>query len=286
MARLVKIGLVQMKMGQDAEKNLEAACGFVKKAAQKGAKIVCLPELFNAPYFAQYDGEKAKAQELAEEIPGKTTQALSQCARENRVVLIGGSIYEKAGNRYYNTSPVFAEDGRLIGTYRKTHIPHDPAYFEKSYFEPGDSGFKAFDAGICKLSVLICYDQWFPEAARAAALLGAEIIFYPTAIGRIRNVKQEEGNWQRAWENVMRGHAIANCVPVAAANRVGKEGDIEFWGGSFACDAFGKIVAAAGKKEEVLVCEIDLDHGKSIAEGWGFFKNRRPQAYGIITKQK
>ena len=247
----VKIGLIQMSMGSDRKENLSRALSLVSKAASAGAKIICLPELFNAPYFAQHEKKGGEAGEWAEEIPGETTAALSGCAKKNNVVLVGGSIYEKAGgskNRgaaglttgkahLYNTSAVFSQEGKLLGIYRKTHIPHDPMYFEQDYFEKGDTGFKVFGTPFCKIAVLICYDQWFPEAARSAALAGAQIIFYPTAIGTVKGVEQAEGNWQEAWENVMRGHAIANCIPVAAANRAGTEGEMDFWGGSFVCNA-------------------------------------------------
>jgi agmatine deiminase len=282
----VKIGLVQMGMSANCEDNLARAESFIRSAAKKGAQIVCLPELFNAPYFAQHKKESDSAEKLAEDIPGKTTRRLSECARKNNVVLVGGSIYEKSGPHLYNTSVIFAQDGKMMGIYRKTHIPHDPMYFEQDYFEKGDSGYKVFDTPFCKIAVLICYDQWFPEAARCAALAGAQLIFYPTAIGTIKDVEQAEGNWQEAWENAMRGHAIANCVPVAAANRVGSEGKMDFWGGSFVCNAFGKTLKRGGRKEQVVIAEIDLQHGKNIAEGWRFFYNRRPETYGSVTEPK
>ena len=284
--KIVKIGLVQMGMSDSRGENLARVITLVSKAAKQGAQIVCLPELFNAPYFAQSRKEGGEAEKWAEGIPGKTTATLSECARKNSVVLVGGSIYEKSGSHLYNTSAVFAQDGKMTGIYRKTHIPQDPMYFEQDYFEKGDTGFKVFDTPFCKIAVLICYDQWFPEAARCAALAGAHVIFYPTAIGTAKGVEQAEGNWQKAWENVMRGHAIANCIPVAAANRVGAEGEMDFWGGSFVCDAFGKTLKRAGKKEQVIIAEIDLQHGKDVAEGWRFFYNRRPEMYGAITKPK
>ena len=283
---IVKIGLVQMGMSDDCEGNLARAESLVSAAAKKGAQIVCLPELFNAPYFAQYKKEGASAEKWAEEIPGKTTRRLSGCAKKNSIVLVGGSIYEKSGSHLYNTSVIFAPDGKMMGIYRKTHIPHDPMYFEQDYFEKGDSGYKVFDTPFCRIAVLICYDQWFPEAARSAALAGAQIIFYPTAIGTVKGVEQTEGDWQEAWENVMRGHAIANCIPVAAANRVGVEGEMGFFGGSFVCNAFGKTLKRGGKKEQVIIAEIDLQHGKDVAEGWRFFYNRRPETYGAIAKPK
>ena len=284
--KTVNIGLVQMRMSDDCEGNLARAESLAGSAARKGAQIVCLPELFNAPYFAQYKKKGSSAEKWAEEIPGKTTRRLSECARKNNIVLVGGSIYEKSGSHLYNTSVIFAQDGKMMGIYRKTHIPHDPMYFEQDYFEKGDSGYKVFDTPFCRIAVLICYDQWFPEAARSAALAGAQIIFYPTAIGTMKGVEQAEGNWQEAWENVMRGHAIANCIPVAAANRVGSEGGMDFFGGSFVCNAFGKTLKRGGKKEQVIIAEIDLQHGKDVAEGWRFFYNRRPETYGPIVKPK
>jgi agmatine deiminase len=180
---------------------------------------------------------------------------------------------------------VFRKDGTLLGHYRKTHIPHDEGFFEQNYFTPGDSGFVVFDTGIAKIGVLICYDQWFPEAARAMALAGAEVIFYPTAIGAVEGLPQSEGDWQTSWEAVQRGHAIANNVAVAAINRVGTEGRSMFWGGSFLYDAFGKLIAHGGNGEEIVVGTVDLELNSIVREGWGFFRNRRPEAYGALTSR-
>jgi predicted amidohydrolase len=284
--RKLTLGLVQMSMSADADHNLNHALDLIEVASEKGAEIVCLPELFTTRYFAQYEGEEQEERGLAgtDTVPGKATKALAASARRNRITIIGGSIFESDDDRTFNTSAVFSDKGRLLGKYRKTHIPQDQYYFEKEYFEPGDTGFEVFDIGKAKVAPLICYDQWYPEAARCCSLLGADVIFYPTAIGTVKGIQQTEGNWHRAWENVMRGHAIANSLVVAAANRVGSEDRMRFWGGSFVIDAFGKTLARAGSKEEVLVCDIDLDHGKEVREGWRFFRNRRPECYGEIVK--
>jgi len=285
MKHQITLGLVQMKMGESAGENLRKAISMIAQAAKKGAQIVCLPELFTAPYFAQEAKARKEAEKFAEEIPGKTTAALAAAAKENGIVLVAGSIYEKDANsgKYYNTSCVFSSDGKLLGKYRKIHIPHDECFFEKDYFAPGNLGFKTFATPHGKIAPLICYDQWFPEAARNIALDGAEIIFYPTAIATVRGIEQSEGNWQEAWENVMRGHAIANGIIVAAVNRCGNEGKMDFWGGSFVCDAFGKTLARAGSKEEIVIAAVDLQHSKNVREGWRFMHNRQPDQYGKLV---
>jgi predicted amidohydrolase len=287
--RKLTVGLVQMRMLESVELNLEHAMSQVGKAAKRGAEAVCLPELFTAPYFPQYEGsspEDMQSSEWVDTIPGKATRELAAAAKENEVVLIGGSIYELDKGRLFNTSVVFDQKGKLLGRYRKTHIPHDENFYEQHYFEKGDTGFKVFDTALGKMSVLICYDQWFPEAARAVALKGAEIVFYPTAIGTAKGIRQREGSWQEAWEGVMRGHAIANGMVVCGVNRCGREDRMSFWGGSFVCDAFGKVLERASRKEGVLVCEVDLDHGKEVREGWRFFHNRRPECYGSLVEKK
>ena len=280
------VGLVQMRMDESPESNLAKALSMVAKAAESGAAIVCLPELFTTRYFPQKAGGRAAALGLAEEIPGKTASALSGAARKHGISIIGGSIYEKSGSSLYNASAVFGPDGKMLGKYRKIHVPHDECFFEKDYFGEGDLGFRVFDLGAARAGVLICYDQWFPEAARAEALMGADVLFYPTAIGTADGVEQSEGDWHSAWENVMRGHAIANGVAVAAANRCGREGGMDFWGGSFVCDAFGKTIAKAGADEEVLIARIGPGHGKAVREGWGFLRNRRPGQYGKLVEGK
>jgi predicted amidohydrolase len=287
--RKVTVGLVQMRMSQSVERNLQRATKLVAKAAGMGAQVVCLPELFATPYFPQYKGSRPSDMEdsdMVDTIPGKTTMVLSSAAKECGIVLIGGSIYEADAGKLFNTSVVFDGGGRLLGRYRKAHIPHDENFYEQHYFDKGDTGFLVFDTDFGRLSTLICYDQWFPEAARAVALKGAEIVFYPTAIGTVKGIRQKEGSWQQAWEGVMRGHAIANGMVVCGVNRCGREGGMSFWGGSFVCDAFGRVLARAGRREGVLTCKVDLDHGKEVREGWRFFQNRRPECYGALTEKR
>lgn len=293
----VTLGLVQMSMQEDKEANLKKAVCMISEAAQKGAHVVALPELFTSPYFPREENGTCK---YAEKIPGPTSEALSEAAAGNGVVVVGGSIFEKAGKKKYNTTMVFDQKGALLGTYRKMHIPHDPNFYEQCYFEPGDLGYKVFTikdtirkttnarrkTHDAKLGTLICYDQWYPEAARINALMGADIVLYPTAIGTVKGVEQSEGNWQRAWETVQRGHAIANGMIVAAVNRVGTEKNMTFWGGSFVCDAFGKILARGGLKEEVVLATVDLEHGKQVREGWRFFHNRRPETYKKLVERR
>jgi agmatine deiminase len=287
-AREVTIGLIQMSMSKRPEANLRKAAGMIAEAAGKGAQVVCLPELFATPYFPQYDTVYGRRRESAynESIPGPTAEALSAAAREAGVVLIGGSIYERAGDRLFNTAPVFDERGSMLGIYRKTHIPHDQDFYEQSYFDPGDTGFQVFDTSRGRVGPMICYDQWFPEAARCNALLGAEMVLYPTAIGTVRGIEQEEGDWQQAWENVMRGHAIANGMVVAACNRAGMEDRMEFWGGSFVIDAFGRTLARGSREEEIVLATVDLEHGENVRRGWRFFHNRRPECYREIVEKR
>ncbi|MDW5563856.1 MAG: carbon-nitrogen hydrolase [Methanomassiliicoccus sp.] len=287
-AREVTIGLVQMSMAQEPEANLRKAIRMIGAASDKGAQVVCLPELFATPYFPQYDVVKGLGRESVynDSIPGPTTEALSRAAAEARVVLIGGSIYERAGPRLFNTAAMFDEEGRMLGIYRKTHIPHDEDFYEQSYFDPGDTGFQVFPTTRGCIGPMICYDQWFPEAARCNALRGAEMVFYPTAIGTVNGIEQAEGDWQQAWENVMRGHAIANGMVVAACNRVGVEDKMEFWGGSFVIDAFGRTLARGSGREEIVLATVDLEHGESVRKGWRFFHNRRPECYRDIAERK
>lgn len=280
--RPVTIGLVQMHMSEDPGDNLQRACSKIEIAAERGAQIVCLPELFRSPYFA---AQERSARDWSEEIPGETGAALAALAKQHKIVLVGGSVFERSGSPGFNTTMIYGPSGELLGTYRKSHIPHDPGFFECNYFAQGDSGYKVFETPYGRIAVLICFDQWFPEAARSAALNGAEIIFYPTAIGNVDSVPPSEGNWQDAWETVQRGHAIANHLVVAAVNRVGYEGESCFWGGSFICDQWGKILTRGGTADEVIVATVDLGLQKYLFDSWRFFQSRRPATYGAITKQ-
>ena len=286
--RIVTVGLVQMQCGASAEDNLKHALQKIDEAAKKGAQIICLPELFLSPYFCQRPDDK-KALESAEEIPNRFTEALGKKAKEHGIVLIGGSLYElgKDGKRY-NTAPVFTTDGSLLGTYRKTHIPEDILYHEQHYFEPGNTGIKIFDTPFGKVCPLICFDQWFPEAARIAALNGAEIIFYPTAIGTIDAAVEENitGDWEQMWRSVQVGHAAANTVYIAAVNRVGKEDHIQFWGGSFVADPSGQVLAKGNDTESIIIAECDLNRVKALQDAWGFLRNRRPDVYGTLLEPK
>ncbi len=279
----VILGLVQMGMAADAAENRRRAVNGIKAAAQKGAKIICLPELFTSPYFPQ--DERADADAFSETIPGETTALLSAAAKEARAVVIAGSIYERDGKKLYNTSVVFDETGKILGKYRKMHIPQDQNFFEQNYFAAGDLGYKVFETKYGKIAVLICYDQWFPEAARTVSLMGADMIFYPTAIGTVEGVEQSEGNWQDAWETVQRGHAIANGTVVAAVNRAGRERKMKFWGGSFVSSQFGTLLAKGGDRDEVVIAEVDLSLGKEVKEGWRFFHNRRPDTYSRLVQK-
>ena len=274
----VVIAAIQSKVGKDLSRNLKKTESMVRKAAAKGANIICLQELYRTVYFPQY--KKQKAADYTETIPGESTEALSRLAKELSIVIIV-PLYEKtADGRLFNSAVVIDEKGRLLPTYRKTHIPEDPQFYEKEYFEEGDSGYRIYKTKFATFAVLICYDQWFPEAARMAVLGGAEIIFYPTAIGNMVGYRSPDGDWHDAWETVMRGHAIANGVHVVAVNRAGREGTLRFWGQSFACDSFGKILKrASATNEEVMTAKLDLSHNKRIRDGWGFLRNRRPETY-------
>ncbi len=280
MKKLVTIAAIQSKVSEDTARNLEKTAMMIRKAAGDGARIVCLQELFRTLYFPQ--SKEAGVRKLAETIPGETTRTLANLAKDLGVVLIV-PLFEKARNgKYYNSAVVIDHKGKLLPVYRKTHIPQDPKFYEKDYFEPGDTGYRVYRTKFASFAVLICYDQWFPEPARMAALAGAEIIFYPTAIGYMVGYISPDGDWHDAWETVMRGHAIANGIHVVAANRVGREGGLKFWGQSFACDSFGKVLKRAStNKEEVMIATLDLAHNQRIREGWGFLRNRRPETYRL-----
>jgi N-carbamoylputrescine amidase len=280
----LKLGLVQTKVSDDLEENLEKTAAFIGKAARRGAHVVCLQELFAQRYFAQTRDDRFF--ELAESVPGRLSGFLSDCASSNRVHLIGGSIYERgSGGKFYNTTLIHDSQGALAGTYRKMHIPHDPNYYEQYYFSPGNLGYIQVNTGKTVVAPLICYDQWYPEAARVNALQGAQIIFYPTAIGWFKELRRDEPFSAKRWENAMRAHASLNGVFVAAVNRVGREGGLRFWGGSFIADPFGEVVARASRSsEEVLVASIDLNRIRVSQEGWRFLHNRRPQSYTDLVR--
>jgi agmatine deiminase len=280
----LRIALIQTAVTSDPDKNLRRALALVETALEKDAKVVCLPELFRTPYFPQAAGEDASA--YAETVPGPSTEAFAALAREHRAVIIVPVFERGADGVHYNTSAVLDTDGMLLPPYRKVHVPFDPLFYEKAYFRPGDC-YRVYQTQHARIGVLICYDQWFPEAARAVTLMGAEVIVYPTAIGRIRGGDvPAEGDWREAWETVQRGHAIANGVHIAAVNRVGREGELEFWGSSFACDAFGTVIARASEAgEEVLLADLDLSLNGRVREGWGFLRNRRPDTYVALTDE-
>jgi len=290
-ASAFRIGLVQMRMGEDPAENLARAIGRIGEAAGRGAALVCLPELFRTPYFCQR--EDAALFDLAEPIPGPTTSAVAEAARRHGVVVVASLFERRAPGIAHNTTAVIDADGSLAGVYRKMHIPDDPSYYEKYYFTPGDLGFKVVDTHAGRIGVLVCWDQWFPEAARLTALAGAEVILYPTAIGWHPAEKQAEGEAQRdAWRTVQRGHAIANGVYVAAVNRVGHErpdpsaAGLEFWGTTFCCDPQGVMLAEAGTQdEEILVVEIDRARIEEVRRNWPFLRDRRIDAYGGITQR-
>jgi len=282
--RSVKVGLIQLKVSDDLEENLEKTARYIKNAAKRGAAIVCLQELFAYRYFAQTKDDRFFA--LAEPVPGRLSGFLADCASSNRVLLIGGSIYEKGDDgKFYNTSLIFEATGNLAGKYRKMHIPHDPNYFEQHYFSAGDIGYVQVSTGSAVIAPLICYDQWYPEAARINTIQGAQIIFYPTAIGWFKELKRDEPFSAQRWEDAMRAHASLNGIFTAAVNRVGREGDLRFWGGSFVADPFGEVVARASRsKEEVLIATLDLKRISESQEGWRFLHNRRPQSYTDLVR--
>lgn len=298
--QIVRVGLVQMVCGNDPGGNLKKALAQIKLASARGAKIVCLQELYRSPYFCQT--EDSKNFDLAETIPGPSTGAFSKLAKSSKTVIIA-SLFEKCLNPqsaqkasdeafsadcgiYYNTAVVIDADGKVLGKYRKMHIPEDPGFYEKFYFVPGDLGFKVFKTRYATIGVLICWDQWFPEAARLMALKGAEIIFYPTAIGWKDEEPKETKSYHAAWETVQRSHAIANGVYVASTNRVGKEGELRFWGSSFVADPFGGLIhRASNRQEEIVLADCDFSNVDKTRREWPFFRDRRIDAYQDIASR-
>ena len=292
MKRAVHLGLIQSACSANPAVNLRKTLALAARAARQGAQIICTQELFRSQYFCQREDFKQFG--LAEKIPGPTTDAFCKLAKKNRAVIIASLFEKRAAGVYHNTAAVIDADGSLLGIYRKMHIPDDPLYYEKFYFTPGDTGFKAWRTRYGKIGVLICWDQWYPEAARLTALLGAEIIFYPTAIGWHPREKKKLGAMQHdAWETIQRSHAVANGCYVAVANRIGHEildgvgGDgIEFWGQSFVAGTSGEILTkASADKEEILVVAVDLANVDATRTHWPFLRDRRIDAYGNLTKR-
>ncbi|KXK38232.1 MAG: carbon-nitrogen hydrolase [Saprospiraceae bacterium] len=283
----VKVGLVQMSCVKEPFENLNKAIREIKKAAADGAKIVCLQELFTSLYFCDvedYDNFK-----LAEPIPGPTTEILGKLAADHGIVIIASLFEKRTQGIYHNTTAVIDADGSYLGKYRKMHIPDDPAFYEKFYFTPGDLGYKVFQTRYAKVGVLICWDQWYPEAARITSLMGAEILFYPTAIGWATSQDEETNQDQyNSWQIIQRSHAVANGIPVVSVNRVGYEqdGQMKFWGGSFVSNGQGKLLyLASHDKEETSVVEVDLHQADEFRVHWPFMRDRRIDSYMPITKR-
>jgi N-carbamoylputrescine amidase len=281
----VAVGLVQMGCGEDPAKNLDRALAGVEEAARRGARIVCLQELFRSQYPCQEeDGARF---DLAEPIPGPSTDALCKVAGARGVGIVASLFERRAQGLYHNTAVAIDADGRILGRYRKMHIPDDPLYYEKFYFTPGDTGFRSFAMRDARVGMLVCWDQWFPEAARLTALSGAQILFYPTAIGWNFDESAEVDRAQHdAWETAQRAHAIANGVFVVAVNRVGREGAIRFWGQSFVADPFGRVLArASADDEELLVVDCELEEIERVRRLWPFLRDRRIDAYGDLVRR-
>ena len=283
------IGLIQMRCSTDENANLEKAIGLLRTASERGAQIVCLQELFRSQYFCRE--ENADLFDLAEPIPGPTTEALTKIARERAIVIVASIFERRAPGLYHNSAAVLDADGELVGVYRKMHIPDDPLYYEKFYFTPGDLGFPTFQTRYGRIAVQICWDQWYPEGARLSSLRGANVIFYPTSIGWHPREKAEFGAAQLdAWRTIQRAHAIANGIFVAVANRVGFEGTpdegLEFWGNSFLADPFGRVLAQAGdSNDEILVAECDTFQMEDTRRNWPFLRDRRIDAYPPILER-
>ncbi len=282
----VTIALVQSSCCKDPAENLAEACRRIREAANGGARIICLQELFLSRYFCQE--ESYEPFQLAEPVPGPSTEVLQELARQLEVVIVASLFEARARGLYHNTAAVIDADGSYLGNYRKMHIPDDPGFYEKFYFTPGDLGYKVFKTRYATIGVLICWDQWYPEAARLTALKGAEILFYPTAIGWAAS--EHSGDVRRAqqsaWKTMQLSHAIANGVFVAAANRVGREGELEFWGNSFVSDPFGQVVSeAAGQDEAVVLAECDLSRIGYYRSHWPFLRDRRIETYGDLQKR-
>jgi N-carbamoylputrescine amidase len=281
----VALGLVQMSCGPEPGKNLDKAVSQIEEAARRGAQVVCLQELFRSRYFCQV--EDPALFDLAEPIPGPTTEALGKVAAARKVIVVASLFERRAAGVYHNTAAVIDASGQVIGKYRKMHIPDDPRYYEKFYFTPGDLDFVAHPTAHGSLGVLVCWDQWFPEAARLTAMAGAQILFYPTAIGWWHGeTPDDRAKMVEAWKTIQRSHAIANGVYVVVVNRTGVEDDLEFWGSSFVADPFGEVIASAGvSRDETLVVECDLGKIERTRRNWPFLRDRRIDAYGDLTRR-
>ena len=282
----ISFALIQLSCDEDQLKNTEKTFSAIREAASKGAQVICLQELFQSVYFC-YE-ENPSFFDLAEAIPGTTTDQLGDLAKELGVVIVASMFEKRAAGIFHNTTAVIDADGKYLGKYRKMHIPDDPGYYEKYYFTPGDLGYLVFDTCFAKIGVLICWDQWYPEAARLTALKGAEVLVYPTAIGWDLEEKNNEINREQyqAWQTIQRSHSIANGIPVVSVNRVGIEHGQQFWGGSFVSNAFGRVIfQASHDQEEVAVVAVDVDSSEYYRKTWPFFRDRRIDSYGDITKR-
>lgn len=278
----ITVGLVQMACSSDVDKNLASAIESICAAAKKGAQIICLPELFLTQYFCQT--EDTQNFSLAESLPGPTSETLSKLAKELEVVLIVPLFEKRTEGIYHNTALVIDADGSIAGTYRKMHIPDDPCFFEKFYFTPGDTGFKSFPTQYGRVGVLICWDQWFPEAARLTTLSGAQFLFYPTAIGYQDEDAKESNQQITAWETIQKSHAISNGVFLGSVNRVGRENALTFWGRSFICNPFGKVIGQAENEPEIVIAQCSLPEIESVRQNWPFLRDRRVDAYQGLSK--
>jgi len=281
----MKLAIIQQHNTEDIQHNIERLCAGIRTLASQGAELIVLQELHNSLYFCQT--EDVNIFDLAEPIPGPSTERFGQLAKELGVVIVTSLFERRAAGLYHNTAVVLEKDGTIAGTYRKMHIPDDPGYYEKFYFTPGDLGFHPIQTSVGRLGVMVCWDQWYPEAARLMALQGAELLIYPTAIGYdSRDIPEEQQRQRRAWQTVMRGHAVANGLPVVAVNRVGWEAGIQFWGTSFVSGPQGELLyEASGDEEEQVLVSVDLAHSEQVRRWWPFLRDRRIDYYGDITRR-
>ena len=279
------VALIQMSCGADPARNVRTAIDEIARAARGGAKLICLPELFRSLYFCQK--QDYKCFQLAEPIPGPTTQLLSTAAKKHKITLVSSLFEKRAGGLYHNTAVVFGPNGKILGTYRKMHIPDDPGFNEKFYFTPGDTGFQPIDTPVGRLGILVCWDQWYPEAARLMALRGAQILIYPTAIGWARGEKKDVCQTQRsAWQTIQRSHAIANGLFVLSINRTGREKNLDFWGTSFVSNPMGRVVAEAStSRAEIVRASLQLSETTTTRQHWPFLRDRRVDAYAGLDQR-